>query len=114
MEDYESVLLRVYVGELDKWEHRPVYEVIVLKAKEMGIIGATVLRGSMGYGANSQMHTTKILRLSDDLPVIIEIVDQEEKINSLLNALGKIIECSLVTTEKVKVHRYRPVKSVSE
>ena len=78
----EAVLLRIYLGESDRWEHRPLYEAIVLKAREMHLAGATVLRGPMGFGKSSRLHTTKILRLSSDLPLVIELVDSEEKINA--------------------------------
>ena len=96
----EGSLLRIYLGELDKWHHQPLYEAIVLKAREMGLAGATVLRGPMGFGANSHLHTAKILRLSEDLPILIEIVDKEEKINTFLPELDKIMGDGLVTLEK--------------
>ncbi len=105
--DGDGFLLRIYLGELDKWHHQPLYEAIVLKARERGLAGATVLRGSMGFGAHSRMHTAKILRLSEDLPVLIEIVDTEEKINSFLPELDPILGDGLVTLEKVRVIRYR-------
>jgi uncharacterized protein len=103
----EGSLLRIYLGEQDKWQHHPLYEAIVLKAREMGLAGATVLRGPMGYGANSHMHTAKILRLSEDLPVLIEIVDKEDRINAFLPELDKMLGDGLVTLEKVHVIRYR-------
>ncbi len=103
----EGVLLRIYIGELDKWGHQPMYQAVVLKAREMGMAGATVLRGPMGFGAHSRLHTAKILRLSEDLPVLIEIVDQEEKIKLFLDALDGILGDGLVTTEKVHVVHYR-------
>jgi PII-like signaling protein len=103
----EGMLLRIFVGELDKWQHQPLYEAIVLKAREMGLAGATVLRGPMGFGANSVLHTAKILRLSADLPVIIEIVDREEKISAFLPELDKMLGDGLVTLEKVRIIRYR-------
>ena len=80
----EGKLLRIFIGESDRWEHKPLYEAIVLKARELGMAGATVLRGAMGFGANSRLHTTKVLRLSEDLPVVVEIVDAEEKIQAFL------------------------------
>lgn len=103
----EGTLLRIFIGELDKWHHQPLYEAIVLKARERGMAGATVLRGPMGYGAHSRLHTAKILRLSEDLPVIIEIVDKEEKIQAFLPELDQMVEDGLVTLEKVRVITYR-------
>ncbi len=103
----QAVLLRIFIGESDRWEHRPLYEAIVLKAREMHMAGATVLRGPMGFGKASRLHTAKILRLSMDLPIIIEIVDSEEKINAFLPALDPMIGGGLVTLEKVRVIHYR-------
>jgi PII-like signaling protein len=103
----EGFLLRIYIGELDKAGHLPLYEAIVLKAREMGLAGATVLRGPMGFGAHSHLHTAKILRLSEDLPVLIEIVDKEEQINAFLPELEKLINDGLVTLEKVRVLKYQ-------
>ena len=103
----EGFLLRIYLGEQDKYHHLPLYEAIVLKAREMGLAGATVLRGPMGFGAHSHVHTAKILRLSEDLPVLIEIVDKEEKINAFLPELDKMESDGLVTLEKVHVIKYR-------
>src|SRR5882762_5319252 len=103
----EGSLLRIYLGELDKWRHQPLYEAIVLKARELGLAGATVLRGPMGFGANSHLHTAKILRLSEDLPVLIEIVDKEDKISAFLPELDKLMGDGLVTLEKVRIIRYR-------
>ena len=103
----DGKLLRIFVGESDRWHHQPLYEAIVLKARELGLAGATVLRGPMGYGANSHLHTAKILRLSMDLPIIIEIVDTEEKINLLLPALDEMVQEGLVTIEDVRVLKYR-------
>jgi PII-like signaling protein len=100
-------LLRIFIGESDRWHHQPLYEAIVLKARELGLAGATVLRGPMGYGANSRLHTAKILRLSEDLPIIIEIVDSEEKVNLLLPQLDEMITDGLVTLEDVRVLKYR-------
>jgi uncharacterized protein len=102
----EGFLLRIYIGEQDKWHHQPVYEAIVLKARELGLAGATVLRGPMGFGAHSHLHTAKILRLSEDLPVLIEIVDREEKINAFLPELDQMVGDGLVTLEKVRVIKY--------
>ena len=103
----DSFLLRILIGESDRWEHKPLYEAIVLKAREMQLAGATVLRGPMGFGKSSRLHTAKILRLSMDLPFVIEIVDSEEKINSFLPELDKMIGGGLVTLEKVRVLHYR-------
>ena len=103
----EGSLLRIYLGELDKWHHQPLYEAIVLKAREMVLAGATVLRGPMGFGARSHLHTAKIMRLSEDLPVLIEIVDKEEKINAFLPELDKMESDGLITLEKVHVIKYR-------
>jgi PII-like signaling protein len=100
-------LLRIFIGESDRWEHKPLYEAIVLKARERHLAGATVLRGPMGFGRASRLHTAKILRLSMDLPLIIEIVDSEENINAFLPELDQMISGGLVTLEKVKVLHYR-------
>src|SRR5213593_801327 len=102
----EGYLLRIYIGELDKWHHQPLYEAIVLKAREMGLSGATVLRGPMGFGAHSRLHTAKILRLSEDLPILIEIVDKEEKINAFLPEMDRMVRDGLITLEKVRVIKY--------
>jgi PII-like signaling protein len=107
----DAVLLRIFLGESDRWEHKPLYEALVLKAREMHLAGATVLRGSMGFGKSSRLHTAKILRLSLDLPLIIEIVDSEEKIQSFLPELEKMMGGGLVTMEKVKVIHYRAGES---
>ena len=102
----DAVLLRIFLGENDRHEHRPLYEAIVLKAREAGLAGATVLRGPMGFGHSSHLHTTKILRLSEDLPLVIEMVDSEERINGFLPTLDAMMGSGLVTLEKVKVLRY--------
>ncbi len=104
---HEAVLLRIFIGESDRWEHKPLYEAIVLKAREAHLAGATVLRGPMGFGKSSRLHTAKILRLSTDLPIVIEIVDSEEKINAFLPFLDSMIGGGLVTVEKVRVIEYR-------
>lgn len=104
----EAVLLRIIIGESDRCGHQPLHEAIVLKARELHLAGATVLRGAMGFGISSRLHTTKILRLSQDLPVIIEIVDSEEKINAFLPILDGMMGGGLVTIEKVTVIHYRP------
>lgn len=105
----DAVLLRIFIGESDRWQRRPLYEAIVLKARELHLAGATVLRGPMGFGKASRLHTAKILRLSLDLPLVIEIVDSEEKINTFLPVLDGMIGGGLVTLEKVKVIHYRSV-----
>jgi uncharacterized protein len=102
----DAVLLRIFIGEDDKAGRQPLYEAIVLKAREMHLAGATLLRGPMGFGRSSRLHTTKILRLSEDLPIVIEIVDAEEKINEFLPVLDGMMGSGLVTLEKVKVLRY--------
>ena len=103
----DSVLLRIFIGESDRFEGQPLYEAIVLKAREAGLAGATVLRSPMGYGANSRLHTAKILRLSNDLPMIVEIVDEEEKIDGFLPVLDRMMGSGLVTLEKIRVIQYR-------
>ncbi len=103
----EAILLRIYIGESDRWEGGPLYQAIVLKARESHLGGATVLRGPMGYGKTSRLHTTKIFQLSVDLPLVIEIVDSEENINAFLPVLDGMISGGLVTLEKVKVIHYR-------
>jgi uncharacterized protein len=102
----QAVLLRIFIGENDRCEGRPLYESIVLKAREAHLAGATVLRGPMGFGHSSRLHTAKILRLSEDLPLVIEIVDTEAKINTFLPELDKMMGSGLVTLEKVQVIRY--------
>ena len=104
---HDSVLLRVFIGESDRWHHQPLYQAIVLKAREMHLAGATVLRGPMGFGKSSRLHTAKILRLSMDLPFVIEIVDSEEKIQQFLPVLDEMMGGGLLTMEKVKVIDYR-------
>src|ERR671926_980812 len=99
----DSLLLRIFIGESDRFKHQPLYEAIVLKARELHLAGATVLRGPMGFGKSSRLHTAKILRLSMDLPIVIEIVDSEEKIQAFLPVLDPMIGGGLVTLEKVKV-----------
>ena len=103
----EGYLLRVFIGESDKAGHRPLYEEIVLKAREAGLAGATVLRGVMGFGKNSILHTAKILRLSEDLPMVVEIVDSLENIESFVPTLDEMIKDGLVTIEKVRVIQYK-------
>ncbi len=103
----ESVLLRIFIGESDRHSHLPLHEAIVLKARELHLAGATVLRGAMGFGKASRIHTSKVLALSADLPIIIEIVDSEEKINAFLPVLDHMMGGGLVTMEKVRVLHYR-------
>jgi PII-like signaling protein len=102
----DAMLLRIFIGESDKCGHRPLYEEIVLKAREAHIAGATVLRGPMGFGHSSRLHTAKILRLSEDLPMVIEIVDAEDKIRAFLDSIEPIMGAGLVTLERVQVVRY--------
>jgi PII-like signaling protein len=102
----DAVLLRVFFGEDDKHKHLPLHEAIVLKAREMHLGGATVLRGHIGFGHSSRIHTTKILRLSQDLPVVVEIVDSQEKIDSFLPVLDGMMTHGLITIEKVQVLQY--------
>jgi len=103
----DAVLLRIFIGESDRWQHQALYEAIVLKARELHLAGATVLRGPMGFGKSSRLHTAKILRLSMDLPLVIEIVDSEETINSFLPVLDEMMGDGMVTLEKVKCLEYR-------
>jgi PII-like signaling protein len=102
----DAQLLRIYIGESDRHEHRPLHEAIVLRARERHLAGATVLRGPMGYGHSSRLHTAKILRLSMDLPVVIEIVDTEENIQAFLPELQSMVGGGLITLEKVQVLHY--------
>jgi uncharacterized protein len=103
----ESILLRIFIGESDRYEGHPLHEAIVMKAREQHLAGATVLRGGMGFGKSSRLHTAKILRLSVDLPIVIEIVDEESKINAFLPVLEPMISGGLVTLEQVHVLHYR-------
>lgn len=103
----EAKLLRIFVGESDRHGGRPLYEAIVLEAKRQGLAGATVFKGFMGFGAHSRIHTAKVLQLSEDLPVMIEIVDAEEKIRAFLPVLEGMVKEGLVTLERVEVIRYR-------
>jgi PII-like signaling protein len=103
----DGYLLRIFIGESDKHGHHALYEAIVLKAREAGLAGATVLRGVMGFGKHSVLHTAKILRLSEDLPMVVEIVDTLEKIEHFLPALDEMISDGLVTLESVRVIHYK-------
>jgi PII-like signaling protein len=100
-------LLRIYIGESDSWEHRPLYEELVRVARERGLAGATVLRGIEGFGASSHLHTSRILRLSEDLPLVVEIVDTTEKIEAFVEEIDVMIGDGLVTIERVEVRSYR-------
>lgn len=102
----DAILLRIFFGEDDKHGNQPLYEAIVLKARELQLAGATVLRGAIGFGHSSVLHTTKILRLSQDLPIVVEIVDSKEKIDSFLPALAEMTGSALVTMERVQVVQY--------
>lgn len=103
----EGFLLRIFIGESDRAGGVPLYEAIVLKARELKLAGTTVVRGSMGFGANSRVHTTKVLRLSEDLPILIEIVDSKEKIDELMPFIDAAVKEGLVTLEPVQVIKYR-------
>src|SRR3974390_968769 len=102
----DAVLLRIFIGENDRFHHRPLYEALVLRAREMHLGGATVLRGPIGFGHSSRLHTAKILRLSEDLPLVIEIVESEEKVREFLPVLDGMMTSGLVTLEKVQVLQY--------
>ncbi|MBL7791978.1 MAG: DUF190 domain-containing protein [Saprospiraceae bacterium] len=110
--DRDSKLLRIFIGEFDKSQHTPLYEALVLAAKKQGIAGATVIRGILSYGASSRIHTAKLLDLSHDLPIIVEIVDSAEKIDQFLETADTLIEAAncgaLITIEKAEVIRYKP------
>jgi uncharacterized protein len=102
----ESCLLRIFLGENDRHQGKPLYEAIVLKARELHLAGATVLRGPMGFGHSSRVHTAKVLRLSEDLPIVVEIVDSEERIQAFLPVLDSMMASGLVTLERVQVLQY--------
>jgi len=110
----DGYLLRIFIGESDRWQHRPLYEAIVLKARELHLAGATVLRGPMGFGATSRLHTTKVLRLSEDLPIVIEIVDSKEHISAFLPFIEEMVKEGLVTMEDIKVIKYLGTKPEEE
>ena len=103
----DGKLLRIFIGEADKWKGKPLYEEIILLAKKNGLAGATAIKGFMGFGCKSHMHTANLLRLSEDLPIIIEIVDSEEKINQFLPKLDEMVKEGLITLERVNVIMYR-------
>jgi len=107
----EGQLLRIFIGESDKYQRQPLYQWIVKKARESGLAGATVYRGLEGYGASSRLHTAKLLRLSSDLPIVIEIVDTDEKIEEFMPLIDEAIKNGLATLEKVRIRIYRSGKS---
>jgi len=104
----EGKLLRIFIGEADRWEGRPLYEAVVLEARKRGLAGATVVKGFMGFGAHSRIHTAKLLELSQDLPIIIEIVDAPEKIEAFMPDLEAMVGDGLITLERAEVLLYRP------
>jgi PII-like signaling protein len=106
--DGEQVLVRIFIGESDRWHHRPLAEALVERLRKEGFAGATVLRGVAGFGARSVLHTSHILRLSEDLPVLLEVVDSEEHVQRLFPILDEMVNEGLVTAEKVRVIRYSP------
>lgn len=103
----DGKLLRIFIGEADKWEGKPLYEAIILLAKKNGLAGATAIKGFVGFGCKSHMHTANLLRLSEDLPVVIEIVDSEDKINQFIPLLDSMVKEGLITLEKANVIMYR-------
>ena len=105
--DSTGVLLRIFIGESDRFEHKPLHEAIVKKARELGISGATVLQGSMGFGANSVIHNDRVLAMSSDLPIVIEIVDARDKIEQLLPLLDNMVQDGMITMEEVRIVMYR-------
>ena len=109
----QAVLLRIFIGENDRFEDTPLHQAIVMKARELHLAGATVLRGPIGYGMSSRLHTAKILRLSEDLPLVIDIVDSEENINNFLPILNDMMSSGLVTLEKVQVLQYGQPKQAT-
>lgn len=106
----KAVLLRVFIGEDDRFDGKPLFEAIVLEARAQGLAGATVLRGPMGFGHSSHLHTAKILRLSEDLPVVVEIIDSEDNIAAFLPKLDAMMTGGLISLEDVRVLRYRPIE----
>ncbi len=103
----EAKLVRIFVGESDTWEGRPLYEALVHRARAMGLAGATVLRGIEGFGASSVVHTARILRLSEDLPIVIELVDTVDKIEEFLDATGEMVQGGMITVERVEIRKYQ-------
>ena len=110
----KAVLLRIFIGENDRFDHHPLYEAIVLKAREQELAGATVLRGPMGFGHSSRLHTAKVLRLSEDLPVVVEIIDSEQKIAAFLPLLDEMVKGGLVSLSEVRILRYGPDRKGNE
>jgi PII-like signaling protein len=104
----EGKLLRIFVGEADRWQGKPLYEAIVIEARQRGLAGATVIKGFMGFGAHSRIHTAKLLELSQDLPIVVEIVDTAEKIEAFMPDLEKMVGDGLITLERAEVLLYRP------
>ena len=104
----DGKLLRIFIGEADRWEGRPLYEAVVLEARKRGLAGATVVKGFMGFGAHSRIHTAKLLELSQDLPIIVEIVDAPEKIEAFMPDLEAMVGDGLITLERAEVLLYRP------
>lgn len=104
----EQTLMRIFVGESDRWQRKPLYEAIVEMLKSEGFAGATVLKGVMGFGAGSVVHSDRLLRLSSDLPVVIEVVESEEMIENVLGRLDEMVSGGMITLEKARVIRYRP------
>lgn len=102
----EAKLVRIFVGESDHWEGRPLYQALVQRAREIGLAGATVLRGIEGFGASSVVHTARILRLSEDLPIVIELVDRADKIEEFLHATDEMVKEGMVTVERVEIRKY--------
>ena len=103
---HDATLLRIFIGEDARFEHQPLFEAIVLKARELQLAGATVFRSPMGYGQGGRLHTTKILNLSEDLPIVVEIIDTQDKIDALLPILNQMMTSGLITQEKVQVLQY--------
>lgn len=103
----EAKLVRIFIGESDHWDGRPLYEALVHKARDIGLAGATVLRGIEGFGARSVVHTARILRLSEDLPIVIEIVDSSSKVDEFLDAIDEMVQEGLVTVERVQIRKYQ-------
>ena len=109
-----GMLLRIFIGENDRWHGKPLYEALVLRAREAGLAGATVVRGIEGFGAHSRLHTAKVLRLSEDLPLVIEIVDIEERIRAFIPVCDEMIGEGLITLERVEVLKYAPGRAADE
>lgn len=109
----DAYVLRIFVGESDSWQGKPVYEAITLKARELKLAGATVFRGSLGYGATSRLHTVKVLQISEDLPVVVEIIDTKEKIDEFLPHIDQMLKGGLVVLEKVQILKQQTVPGAS-